>query len=89
MKVSEIADEIVSRIKTGEPFTVTNKTRMKLWIEEALLSVHDEAIKEFKKALEEKLRKLPIHGHPGYDDAYVHWELVLEAVRTLKLKKEA
>lgn len=73
MSVSQIANEIVSRIKTGEPFTVTNKARMKLWIEEALLSVHDEAIEKCAK----KSSEFHLSG------------AITNAIRTLKLKKEA
>ena len=44
-----------------------------------------EALKKRNEALEKDLiaalRKIPVSCIPGYDDAYVHWELVLEAVR--------
>lgn len=34
---SEKLEEIFSKIKTGTPLTVTNKTRLKLWIEELMI----------------------------------------------------
>jgi len=32
----DIAKEIASRIKVGTPYTITNRERMRIWIEEAL-----------------------------------------------------
>jgi hypothetical protein len=45
-------DEILARIPTGAPFTVTNKARLKIWLEEYLLEY--EALKDNEMKRHEK-----------------------------------
>lgn len=52
-KSLEKAKELTERLKTGSPYSITNRERMRIWIEEAL----DQAIQDEREAKDEAYRQ--------------------------------
>lgn len=79
------AREIGKRIKLGTPYTVTNRERMIIWIEEALNDQIEETIHKVQKYFFDRAHEYDVDGEELQRNLMLyHSGKLVESIRELK-----